>query len=54
MYEDKVIGPDDIFLWPDNTWCYRDEFWEMSHMSDDYEILVFGSFEYDDFFVNTD
>ena len=37
---------EDIFIWPDSTWCYRYEQGEMRHMSDDYEILQFDSPEY--------
>jgi hypothetical protein len=33
-------------LWPDGTWCYRHELSEMNHMSDDYEIIAFGSSKY--------
>jgi len=34
---------EDIMRWPDGTWCYRYELDEMSHMSDDYEIIPFGT-----------
>lgn len=34
---------EDICLWPDGTWCYRHELWEMTHMSDDYEVVLFGT-----------
>ena len=30
---------DDVFRWPDGTWCYRYEHPEMSHMSDDFEVI---------------
>jgi hypothetical protein len=39
----------DILVWADNTWCYRSELSEMSHMSDDYDILYIGTDEYEDF-----
>ena len=26
-----------IYIWSDGTWCYEDEIWQYSHMSDDYE-----------------
>lgn len=42
----KTIYPEDIFLWPDSTWCYRYEQYEMTHMSDDYKIVPFDSIEY--------
>lgn len=35
----SINHPDDVFLWPEGTWCYRNELWEMDHMSDDYLIL---------------
>lgn len=34
---------EDVFLWPDGTWCHRYEYGEMSHMSDDFEVLPFES-----------
>jgi hypothetical protein len=34
---------EDILLWSDDTWCYRYELSEMSHMSDDYFVLQFAS-----------
>ena len=38
--------PDDIVIWPDNTWCYRNELHEMSYMSDDYVTVSVDSPEY--------
>lgn len=32
--------PEDIFVWCDGTWCFRYEYEEMSHMSDDFKILL--------------
>lgn len=29
-----------VYEWPDGTWCFKDELYEMTHMSDDY-VLVF-------------
>lgn len=37
---------DDIFVWPDGTWCYRDELEQVSHMSDDTTVLVYNTNEY--------
>jgi len=34
---------EDIFLWPDGTWCYREEKSQLTHLSDDYEVLPFES-----------
>jgi hypothetical protein len=41
---------EDVFVWPDDTWCYRYERYEMQFKSDDYIVLKFGSIEYDNFF----
>ena len=30
---------DDICLWADGTWCYPDELEDMTHKSDDYEVI---------------
>lgn len=37
------ITSDDIVVWSDGTWCYGDELSQMTHMSDDYELLVYWS-----------
>ena len=37
---------DDVILWPDGAWCYRYELPEMSHKSDDYEVLHVGTERY--------
>ena len=42
----------DIFMWPDNTWCFAEAASEMSHMSDDYEIIFAGSPEWDEILGN--
>lgn len=26
-----------LAVWPDGTWCYKDELHEMTHMSDDFQ-----------------
>lgn len=39
--------PDDVFRWPDGVWCYRTELDEYGHKSDDYELIKFGSSEWD-------
>jgi hypothetical protein len=45
----STLSPNDIFVWPDDTWCYRDEFerGEWSYMSDDFIVLQEGSVEHD-------
>ncbi|AEH14019.1 hypothetical protein Sbal117_2298 [Shewanella baltica OS117] len=30
---------DDVFLWPDYSWCFRYELIDHSHKSDDYEVV---------------
>ena len=30
---------DDLVFWPDGSWCWRHELPEMTHMSDDYEVV---------------
>lgn len=39
----------DIYLWPDGTWCFGDELNAMTHMSDDYVWLAYDSPEYHKF-----
>ena len=34
---------EDVIKWPDGVWCYRYELPEMTHKSDDYEVLYFQS-----------
>ena len=46
----KQTDLEDLILWPDNTWCYRYELYEMNHMGDDYEVLSYDSDEYNKFF----
>ncbi len=43
------IDDADIMLWPEGTWCYRDELEGMTHMSDDYQVLLYGSEEWNMF-----
>lgn len=42
---------EDVFVWPDGTWCYRHEASEFSHMSDDYYVLYMGTQEWQDFLI---
>jgi len=39
---------EDIYLWPDGTWCYRYELEEMLHMSDDYRVYYFDTKAYNE------
>ena len=55
--DNKTLDIDDIFVWPDGTWCYRIERDDYLHMSDDlnsqnYSVVFFGTREYDEFFIN--
>lgn len=43
------VRPDDIILWPDGAWCYREWLEEYTWMSDDYQVLPVGSPEWHDF-----
>lgn len=45
---------EDILLWSDDTWCCRYELEEMTHKSDDYEVLYFDSEEYNEFLEKYD
>lgn len=38
---------EDIILWPDGVWCYRYELEDMSHKSDDYQIIEYGTEEHE-------
>lgn len=41
--------PEDIVVWPDDTWCYRHDLPTMNHMSDDYEVISISTTEAQDF-----
>ena len=38
---------EDIVLWCDGTWCYREELEEMTHMSDDFIVIPVRAEEWD-------
>lgn len=40
---------DDIFAWPDGTYCYRRELEEMTHMSDDWCVYYVDTPEFEEF-----
>lgn len=44
VQDDGVWSDDDEFVcqWPDGTWCFPEELFEMSHMSDDYEMVPYN------------
>ena len=47
-----MITSEDIFMWPDGTWCYRHEYKWYKHMSDDMHTIYLGTAEYDAFLEN--
>lgn len=44
----RRIGNEDICLWSDGTWCHRFELEEMTHMSDDFEVIPVDSPRYEE------
>lgn len=40
------MDPDDIYLWPDGTWCFGNEVATFGHKSDDYEVIKLGDDRY--------
>lgn len=44
-----MYHPDDILLWPNGNWCYRSDIDDMSHLSDDYQILRADSEQWREF-----
>ena len=45
-----MSSSDDLILWSDGTWCFGYELHdEMTHMSDDYEVIPCGSDRYNTF-----
>ena len=39
----QAISNEDVFLWSDGTYCLREQYHEMTWMSDDYEVLPWNS-----------
>lgn len=35
----NTAHPEDICVWSDGTWCFREEVHSYTHMSDDYHVL---------------
>lgn len=48
--DNKTADLEDVFVWPDGTWCYRYETDEMSHKSNDYIVIHFDEAKYQQFF----
>jgi len=42
---------EDVFVWPDGSWCYRCEIHEYRWISDDYSVVEYRSEEYKEFFM---
>ena len=38
---------EDIILWPDDTSCLGEDLEKMTHMSDDYQRIAYGTPEWD-------
>ena len=44
------VSREDIFVWPDGTWYYREDYCEAtSHLSDDFRVIWSGTPEWDKF-----
>lgn len=43
--------PDDVFVWPDGFWCFREEHSDDDSLSDDFEVLRVDTPEYDEFLI---
>lgn len=51
--EDKfTVDIEDVFIWPNGEWCFRYELSEMTHKSDDYLTVFFGTEEWEELFKN--
>lgn len=44
-------SPEDVFVWPDGTWCFRGEYWEMPAMFDDFYVLFENSEKWEAFLL---
>jgi hypothetical protein len=42
----RPISDEDVMFWPDGIWCYREELCQMSHKSDDFEVIPYGTPRY--------
>lgn len=46
----QEVSMEDVILWPDNFWCYREELHDFNYRSDDYEVIYYGTLAYANFF----
>lgn len=45
----QPLSPDDIVVWPDDSWCFRSELEEYTWKSDDYRWILISDSEYEEF-----
>lgn len=45
----QPLSPDDIVVWPDDSWCFRSELEEYTWKSDDYRWILISDSKYDSF-----
>lgn len=50
----QKADPDDIIQWPCRTYCFRSELSYYSHKSDDYLVLYFDTYEWNEFMDKQD
>ncbi len=50
----QPLSPDDIVVWPDDSWCFRSELEEYTWKSDDYRWILISDSEYDSFMKSQD
>lgn len=43
----QTMSAEDIYLWPDGDWCLAEDFESYSWKSDDYQLVLLGSPEWD-------
>lgn len=41
----RPVSQEDVIVWCDGTWCFREELHEVNWMSDDYLVIPAGSLE---------
>jgi hypothetical protein len=42
----SVVNAEDVLLWPDGFWCFRDEFSPRFLRAEDYRVIPHGSEEW--------
>ncbi|AXN57410.1 hypothetical protein SUNLIREN_110 [Erwinia phage SunLIRen] len=50
----QPLSPDDVVVWPDDSWCFRSELEEYTWKSDDYRWILISDSEYDSFMKSQD